>query len=292
MAQLLSDVAGQAGVPADGIAAVGIGVPGRVDDAAGQVTYAPNLPGFNDVPLASLLRTHLGGNPQIVLDNDVNVAVLGEHVYGVGRGLTSMAGVFVGTGIGGGLILGGKLRQGIRHAAAEIGHTTIDLKGPRCACGRRGCVEAMASRTAMERDVRAKIDRGKKSVVLELMKKKGKPRMTSSIIERALREDDKVVRKVFRRAQKYVGILCANLVNTLDVELVLIGGGIAERLGENMVGRIRDVAYRHFFLQEWREQVRIVPTALKEDAAPLGAAWLARQRRVPAPGPEAGVPVH
>jgi glucokinase len=277
IARLVAEVAEQGGAPVRPITAVAIGVPGAVDDAAGVVNHAPNLPGWDGLPFARLLGAHLG-NPRIILDNDVNLAILGEYVYGAGRGLRSMVGVYVGTGIGGGLILDGQLYRGERGAAGEVGHTVLSVKGPRCNCGQRGCVEMLASRTAMEREVRALIDAGHKSKVLKLMKQHNSERMTSSIVERALRDGDEVMRQVLHRAQKYIGLLCANLVNTLDPQLVLIGGGLAERLGEQMVTRIRDVAYDHFFRQEARARIRIVPTQLKADAAPLGGAWLARQR--------------
>src|SRR4051794_21397928 len=205
IARLLTDVAAQARTPLDEIAAVTVGVPGRVDDRAGVVSWAPNLPGWREIPLAHRLSEHLGGRCRVFLDNDVNMAVLGEHAYGAGRGLRSVVGVYVGTGIGGGLIIDGKLIQGERGAAAEVGHTIIDVRGPRCPCGQRGCVEVLASRTAMERDVRERIADGKKSVVPKLMKKRDKVRMTSSIIQLALDDGDKVMRGVFRRAQRYLG---------------------------------------------------------------------------------------
>src|SRR5262249_20686555 len=152
---------------------------------------------WKKVPLVRLLHEHLRANPPVVLENDVNIAVVGEHAYGVGRGLQSMIGVFVGTGIGGALILDGQLYRGQRSSAGEVGHTRIRRGGPRCHCGQRGCVEVLASRTAMERDVRALIDQGHKSSVLKLMKKKDELRMTSSIIQRALADDDRVMRRVF-----------------------------------------------------------------------------------------------
>jgi glucokinase len=290
IARLVSEVADKAGAPVHQLDAISIGVAGSVDGERGIVNLAPNLPGWRKVQLVRLLHEQLNATPPVVLENDVDIAVVGEHAYGVGRGLQSMIGVFVGTGIGGALILDGRLYRGQRSSAGELGHTRVRRGGPRCRCGQRGCVEVLASRTAMERDVRALIDRGHKSSVLKLMKKRGELRMTSSIIQRALADDDPVMRRVFRRAQRYIGALCANLVNTLDPQLVLIGGGIAERMGEDMVARIREVAYDEFFLQLNRELVRIVPTELKGDAAPLGAAWLARQRL--SLSPEAGRALH
>ncbi|HEY7956742.1 MAG TPA: ROK family protein [Polyangia bacterium] len=273
----------QGGAP---IEAICVGVPGDVDDEHGMVDEAPNL-GWRDVPLAAKLGALTGG-ARVFLDNDVRVAVLGEHAHGAGRGARGMIGVWVGTGIGGGLVLDGELWRGGRGAAGEFGHMTLNPKGPRCSCGRRGHAEAYASRTAIEREVRKRIDRGEKSKVEKILKKEKRDRLTSSVVAEALADGDEVMTNVFRRAQRWLGVLCANLVNALDPEVVAIGGGLAERLGEEMVGRIREVAYRGFILERDRERVKIVATTLKDAAAPLGAAWVARRRLTP-PLPHARV---
>ena len=203
----------------------------------------------------------------------MRVAVVGEHAYGVGKGTRTMVGIFVGTGIGGGIIVGGHTHHGGRGVAGEIGHMTLLPHGPRCGCGKRGCVEALASRTAMQRDVFKLIDKGWKSSMPKLMKKHGTETLTSSVIEKALDEGDEVMRKVLRDAQYYLGLLAGNLANVLDPEVIVIGGGITERLGERFVDQIREHAYKHFLVQRDRERVRIVPTELKDLAAPLGAAF-------------------
>jgi glucokinase len=276
MAELVRSLVRELGAQPSDLRAVCVGVPGGVDDRRGIVDKAPNL-GWDGVPLRQLLSALLGG-AQVFLDNDVRVAVLGEYAYGIGRGTRNMIGIFVGTGIGGGLVVNGELVVGQRGSAGEVGHMVLDPKGPRCSCGRRGCAEAFASRTSIERDVRARIKDGKKSMVLKLMKKEKRPRLTSSVVARALEERDKVMTQVFERAMGYVGMLVGNLVNVLDPEVVVIGGGMAERLGEQMVAPIREVAYEQMLVQRERERVRIVPTELKDMAAPAGAAFIARSR--------------
>jgi glucokinase len=251
-------------------------VPGGVNDATGMVDKAPNL-NWEKVPLAPTLSRMLDG-PRVFLDNDVRVAVIGEHAYGCGRGTQTMVGIFVGTGIGGGVVVDGKIHMGTRGVAGEVGHMIIKPKGPRCPCGKRGCAEALASRTSMERDVRALIDDGMKSHILKIMKKSGRGRLTSSVIAQALEKNDPVMTKVMRRAQRYIGVLVSNVANLLDPEVVVIGGGIAERMGEEFVARIRDVAYERLLVQRDRERIKIVPTSLKENAAPMGAAFVARER--------------
>jgi glucokinase len=257
------------------VKAVCVGVPGAVDSATGVVDKAPNL-GWEDVPLAARMSSLLG--VPVFLDNDVRVAVIGEHQYGVGKGARTMIGIFVGTGIGGGVIVGNHTHHGGRGVAGEIGHMTLQPKGPRCGCGNRGCVEALASRTAMERNVRKLIDDGWKSRIPKLMRKEGKRELSSSVIEQALELDDDVMHKVLKDAQYYLGLLAGSVVNLLDPEVVVVGGGLAERLGERFVAPIRAHAYKHFLVQRDRERVHIVPTVLKDRAAPLGAAFIARER--------------
>jgi glucokinase len=257
------------------IEAVAVGVPGGVDVANGVVDKAPNLR-WENVPLAQLLGPLVGA--PVVLDNDVRVAVMGEHGYGVGRGAKAMVGVWVGTGLGGGIVIDGRLWQGARGVAGEIGHTIVDPKGPKCPCGNRGCIEALASRTSIERDVRREIRKGVKSGILERMESKGRVQLASSIAAWALHKKDKAFMKVFRRAQKNLGLFTANLVNTLDPEVIVFGGGLAERLSEEFVGRIRTEARKHFLSKRDIERVRIVPTLLGETAPVAGAALLARLR--------------
>ena len=259
-----------AGVKTSKIDALGIGAPGAVDPEEGVVVKAPNL-GWTDVPLSKQLKKRIGCD--VALGNDVQVAIVGEHAFGVARGLSRVVGIWVGTGIGGGLIVDGKLSRGARGAAGEIGHTFIKEDGPQCGCGRRGCVEALASRTAMERDVRAQ---GDKSLVLQIMKEKNKPRMTSSVIKKALDAGDPVMTDVVTRAQQYLGLLAGNLVNTLDPEMVVIGGGVAQRLEEQFVAPIREVARGRFLRPDPDGEVRIEAATLGDYSGALGAVALAR----------------
>jgi glucokinase len=264
-----------AGVSWSKVRAVSVGAPGAVDPEHGIVYKAPNL-GWENVRLARKLETLL--SVPVLVENDVNAGTMGEYALGAGKGTRNMIGIFVGTGIGGGLVLDGELHEGYRGAAGEIGHTVIDRNGPRCGCGKRGCVEALASRTAMEREVRRAIRYGASSVVLQIMKERKRIRMTSSIIVRALDKNDPLMLRVLKRAQFYLGILVANLVNTMDPEAVVIGGGIAERLGERFVAPIRATAREYFLRQDGRERIKILRGVLGDNAGALGAAVLARRR--------------
>ena len=275
MVGLCMRIRGELGGRASDVRALCVGVPGGVDDERGIVDTAPNL-GWSQVPLVERLSGAL--NLRVFLDNDVRVAVVGEHAYGVGKGTRTMVGIFVGTGIGGGIIVGHHTHHGGRGVAGEIGHMTLLPHGPRCGCGKRGCAEALASRTAMQRDVGKLIDKGWKSKIPKLLQKAETETLTSSVIERALDADDEVMHKVLKDAQYYLGLLTGNLANALDPEVIVIGGGIAERLGERFVAPIREHAYKHFLVQRDREKVRILATELKDLGAPLGAAFLARER--------------
>jgi len=275
LAGWLEDVVRDSGIQRSALAAVSIGAPAAVDPAPGIVYHAPNL-GWDKVALGPMLAK-LAHVP-VVVENDVNAGVVGEYSLGAGQGARVLVGIFVGTGIGGGILFDGQLYSGSRGAAAEIGHNVLLVDGPRCGCGNRGCAEALASRTAMERDVRSAIKGGEKSIVLKLMKERAKDRMTSSIIQKALKKRDPVMQKVMKRAEYYLGILVANVVNTLDPDCVVVGGGIAERLGEGFVGPIRRTAYECFLRGHDAQRVRIVQGALGDNAGPLGAVVLARQR--------------
>jgi glucokinase len=275
IANALDEALAVAGLRRRDLAAASIGAPGSIDRHRGVVHEAPNL-GWTEFPLGPQLERRL--RVPVLVDNDVNVGTVGEHVLGAGAGTSDMVGIFVGTGIGGGIIANGRLYEGSVGGAGEIGHTVMLADGPLCSCGHRGCAEALSSRWAMERDVRAAIKAGHKSIVLDLMKKKGKPRMTSSVMNAALKRNDRVMRDVLKRAQRYLGILAANAVNLLDPECVVIGGGIATRLGERFVAPIRESAADYFLREKDAQRIRIVAGRLGDDAGALGAVVLARQR--------------
>ena len=275
LAAMVEDVVRAAGLRKSQLRAVSIGAPGAVDPEHGMVYHAPNL-GWDAVPLGATLGKLL--HVPVFAENDVNAGVVGEHALGAGRGAKELVGIFVGTGIGGGIISKGQLYLGSRGAAAEVGHMIVQVDGPLCGCGNHGCIEALASRTAMERDVREAIRGGEKSCVLKLMEERGKDRMTSSIIQRALKKNDPVMRKVVKRGQYYLGMLVASVVNMLDPECVVIGGGIAERLGEYYIAPIRKTAYENFLRRHDAERVKVVCGTLGDNAGALGAVVLARRR--------------
>jgi glucokinase len=187
-----------------------------------------------------------------------------------------MVGVFVGTGVGGGLILDGKLRSGFRHAAGEVGHMIVLADGPVCGCGKRGCLESVASRTAIERDIRLGIAAGRKSLISKMLADKG--RMTSGVLAKAWRKGDPLVTEVMSRAQWHLGLLTASIVNLVDPEMLVFGGGVAEAMGDEFLKPIRVTARQYYIQQKDADKVGIVLATLGDYAGVLGAAVLARQQ--------------
>jgi glucokinase len=267
-----------AGLKRKAIGGVGVGVPGPVDDEAGLVRLAANLGrGWNNYPLVEQLEAEL--RLPVCLDNDVRVGALGEFTHGAGKGVDDLVAIFVGTGVGGGLILNGRLHRGWRASAGEVGHTVVDGdNGLIGKTGQPGTVEPMAGRVGMERQVHARVAQGAASVVPELIHSVGGGRMTSRVIYEALRQNDPVMREVLAIAQRALGLLAGNLINILDPQMVVIGGGVTERLGEKFVAPIRRTAYANLLNKQSARLIRIVPAGLKDASGVVGAAVLARQR--------------
>ena len=256
------------------IRGVGIGAPGPLDPDNGVVLFAPNLPGWKDVPVKAVIEKSL--KKPVFLDNDVNVGTLGEHVLGVGRGVRDLVGIFVGTGIGGGVIMDGRLHRGLNKTAGEIGHMIVEIGGPRCGCGNRGCLEAIASRSAISRDIAAAIGKGKKSK--QIKRRLSDPAsIKSSDISRALKQGDRDVEKIVKRAAVALGIAAVNIIHILNPEMIVLGGGVVEAFGDHILPPVRKIVKKKA-LPFTGNRVQIVPAELGDDASVLGASVLARQR--------------
>jgi glucokinase len=271
----LTEAAHAAGLEPDQLQGVGVGSPGVIDDATGAVTSARNLPGWDGkFELGSTLSAEL--RAPVFVGNDVQVATDAEFRLGAGRPYKSVLGVFWGTGVGGGLILGGKPWIG-RGGAGEIGHVVVKLNGARCPCGRRGCLEAYAGRGAMEARARRRAEKGRKTHLFTLMEDHGHTRLTSSIWAHALERGDKLATELVDEALEALGAGIASAVNVLDVEAVVIGGGLGIRFGQPFAERISDAMHPHLFNDGSPPDVRVA--ALGDLGGALGAALLARPRR-------------
>lgn len=272
MAEVARRAAARADMRLSDALAVGVGSPGPLQPETGLVYHAPNL-GWKDVPLGQRLSDALG--LPVFVYNDVDSGTYGEFKAGAGRGVSDLVGIFPGSGIGGGIILDGKLRTGFRGAAGEVGHMIIVAGGPVCGCGKHGCAEAVASRLAIERDIRLAVENGRKSVITEMVDV-DRDRITSGMLARALEQNDRLVMEIMHRAASLLGILAADVVNLIDVERVVFGGGLIEACGHWMMPYIRDSAYEHFVNKRDMHQVQLVEAELGDFAGVVGAAMLAR----------------
>lgn len=255
MAGALREAAAEAGRPLDTLDAVGVGSPGDVDPDTGSVANARNLSGWEgSFQLAAVLSEQVGA--EVRVGNDVDVATLAELKLGAGKDAGSLLGVFWGTGVGGGLVLDGELWRG-RDGAGEIGHMVVKRKGARCPCGRRGCMEAYAGRKAMEQRARREVERGRKTVLFEIMRDRGRDSLSSGVWARALEHGDSLAQRLVDRAVKALGAGVASAVNLLDVELVVIGGGLGTRFGADMASRIAEAMRPHLFNDHRPPDVRV-----------------------------------
>jgi glucokinase len=270
MAQAIAEAAEAAGTTTEKLAGVGIGSPGSINADAGTVSSARNLPGWEgSYALGPELSKKLG--TRVAIGNDVQVATAAEFKLGVGKQYSSLLGLFWGTGVGGGVVLDRKPWRG-RGGAGEIGHMVIKRGGRRCPCGHDGCVEAYAGRAAMEAHARHEIEHGRKSDLLKIMEHKQRERFTSAVWETAVEQDDELAVELIDGAVEALGAGAASAVNLLDVEAVVIGGGLGVRFGEEYVKRIRKAMEEHLFPGLTMPDVQVV--GLGDMGGALGAALL------------------
>ena len=264
-----------AGASAGELAGIGVGTPGAVDTASGTVANARNLPDWIDpFPLAAQLSRRMADVP-VRLGNDVNVAIAGEYQLGAGRGHDSILGVWWGTGVGGGLVLGGEMWHG-RGFAGEFGHQVIHRGGDLCGCGNRGCVEAYAGRKMMEAWVREKQAGGHHTDLFKIMEKRDRDRLTSGVWWRAVRDEDALALHAVERALKALGAGIASAVNLLDLPAVIVGGGMGERFFASHGAQLGQ--YMHENLFRAGDPPELLPTELGDDGGAIGASLLVTRR--------------
>jgi glucokinase len=280
MADALQEAADSAGTPTDQLAGVGVGSPGEIDGDAGTVSHASNLPDWEaPFDLAPVLAKRLG--TRVSLGNDVDVATQAEFQLGAGRDVSSLLGVFWGTGVGGGLVFDSKPWSG-RGAAGEIGHMVVKRNGARCPCGRLGCMEAYAGRRAMEARALKLTDRGRKTSLFKIMRERGRANLSSGVWAKALEHGDELAAEIIERAVQGLGAGVASAVNLLDIELVVIGGGLGVRFGETMAERILAAMMPHLFFDDRPPTVRVA--ALGDLGGAIGAALLSERKHPAAAG--------
>jgi len=271
--EVIDDGLGASGGSRADVLGIGIGSPGPLDLEAGVVLDAFNL-GWKDFPLRDGLAEAVG--LPAILDNDANCATWGEFWQGAGKGARSLVGVTLGTGIGGGVVLDGRLVHGASASAGEIGHMTIDFTGRRCKCGNYGCLEAYASGPNIAARAREGIEAGAESLLLRLVD--GDPeRITAVTVYEAILQGDGYAAEVMIETAKLLGAGIANIVNILNPEVVVIVGGVT-RAGDFLFAPLRSEVRRRAF-KSAEQACRIVPGALPETAGVIGAAGLFLQGR-------------
>ena len=268
----IDEVCRDAGIEPTDAEAIGLGVPGVIDVDAGRIVIAPNL-NLADAPIVSEIRRRYA--MPVFLGNDVNLGVLGEWWLGAARDSDNVVGLFPGTGIGGGIIFDGKLVRGCREVAGELGHMIIQIGGPQCGCGVKGCLEALASRRAIERDIRAAVKKGEKTRITEWLKG-DLSIIKSKVLRRALKEGDPLVKRVLTRAAEVMGMACINIRHFLDPDAIVLGGGLIEACGDFMLPIVETMVSGDP-LKGTREAGAIRISALGDDAVVLGAVAHAQQ---------------
>jgi glucokinase len=272
MVETMREATSAAGVESARLGGIGVGAPGVIDPGTGAVSSARNLNGWDGTfELATTLAAALGVTVKV--GNDVQVATDAEFALGAGKPYDSVLGVFWGTGVGGGLILDGKPWLG-RGGAGEIGHVVVKQDGAHCPCGRRGCMEAYAGRAALEARARKRADKGEKTHLFKLMEERGRVRLTSGIWERALDHGDKLARELIDEAVAALGTGIASAQNLLDVEAIVIGGGMGVRFGQPMADRIAEAMMPHLFNDAHPPAVHVA--ALGDLGGAIGASLLVR----------------
>ena len=249
-----------------------IGAAGIIDIKRGRLVSGPHLPGWRDLPLRDKVEEKYG-IPSFLL-NDASAAALGEHRYGAGQGTKDMVLLTVGTGIGGGIIVNGRLYQGAAGAAGEIGHMTIDVKGTRDVCGNTGCLETLVSGTAIAAEVRRRLENGEKSSLPEMANGRLED-ITAEMVNAAARSRDALALDAISRMGTCLGAGLVNVVNIFNPEMIIIGGGVAA-MGDMLLEPARRVVAERVFSLPAR-LVRIVPARLGDMAGLLGAAAYARE---------------
>jgi glucokinase len=267
----------EAGCSRTDIVTAGIGSPGPLDPDTGVILFSGNL-NLHDFPLGPYLSEAMGW--PVLVQNDVRAGGYAEFRLGAARGCTDVIAAFVGTGIGGCIICGGHVLTGATGNAGEIGHIVVKANGTQCGCGALGCLEAMASRTAIVHRVNKAIRKGTPTILRERMARKGGRLKSGDLAEAVALGDDVAVHAVARAAH-YLGLGLGGLINVLGPQIVVIGGGVAEALGDPWIAQVRDAA-RGQTLVDRDGKIRIEPAALGDDAGIHGAALLARERFVDA----------
>ena len=272
VAELIHKVVKNSKVNEKSVVAVCLGVPGSVNPQTGVIGIAPNL-GIKNYKMKAELEKLIPY--PVLLENDVNLGALGIKNYGVGKEATNMLAVFVGTGIGGGVVIDKKMYRGFNFVAGEIGHMLVQKGGPKCGCGKKGCFEALASRTAIVNNIIYDVKKLKKKSILSSLILSNE-RIKSGALKNAIDKKDKVVTKRITEACEVIGDVLASVCNLMNFDMVVLGGGVIEALGDFMLPLIKQQFNSQVF-EAAAKGVKIVPSKLADDAAIYGGLALTEE---------------
>ncbi len=258
-----------AGLKIEDIESMGVGSPGAIDPENGVVCFAGNL-GFHNLPMAQMLKERLGVD--FYIENDANAAAYGEYIAGAGKGTNNFIAITLGTGVGGGIIINGKIYAGSNYAGAELGHTVIAMGGEACNCGRQGCWEAYASATALIRQTKQAMIRYPKTIMWKMCENDIN-KVSGRTAFDAMREGDEVGKAVVDKYLEYVAIGISNNINTFQPEVLCVGGGISKE-GDTLVNPIKAFVEGENFARNISKKTEIKVAALGNDAGIIGAAFL------------------
>ena len=255
------------------LGSISIAAAGGIDIERGLVTLSPHLPGWHNVPLRNIVSEKYGVTTFLL--NDASATALGEHRFGAGRGVNNLVLLTIGTGIGGGIIIDGRLYHGPSGSAGELGHMTVDVHGPRCVCGNIGCLETLVSGPVIANEARKRIAQGERSSLVDMVAGRIED-ITAEEIGVAARAGDSLALDIITEAATYLGVGMLNLVNIFNPEMIIIGGGVAE-LGDLLLEPARRVVQERAFPVS-TQAVRIVTAELADEAAVRGVALFALER--------------
>ena len=268
MAKVSLEAVEQAGLTLDDIESVGIGTPGTANSATGIIEYSNNL-GFLNLPVVEIMQKHI--NKPVYVENDANAAAYGEFVAGAAKGANDAVCITLGTGVGGGIIINGKIYSGFNFAGAEIGHTVVDPNGPECTCGRKGCFEVFSSATGLVRMTKEAMLEDKSSVMWQMNEADGK--VSARTAFNAMRAGDRAGKAVVDKYIKYLACGITNTINIFQPDILCIGGGVCNE-GDPLLLPLKEIVAKGVYTKNSAKNTEIVIAKLGNDAGIIGAAFL------------------
>jgi glucokinase len=273
MAKVSLEAVEQAGLTLDDIESVGIGTPGTANSATGIIEYSNNL-GFLNLPVVEIMQKHI--NKPVYVENDANAAAYGEYVAGAAKGANDAVCITLGTGVGGGIIINGKIYSGFNFAGAEIGHTVVDPNGPECTCGRKGCFEVFSSATGLVRMTKEAMLEDKSSIMWQMNEEDGK--ISARTAFNAMRAGDRAGKAVVDKYIRYLACGITNTINIFQPDILCIGGGVCNE-GDPLLLPLKELVAKEVYTKNSAKNTEIVIAKLGNDAGIIGAAFLGQDHK-------------